>query len=336
MNNGKKILVMGGTGAMGVYLVPKLAQMGYRVDVISLDKAGSDNEKVTYIQADAKDDVYLKEVLKNQYDAIVDFLLYYTKEFYARYEMMLKSTGHYMFFSSYRVYADSPVITEESPRLLDVSADKRFLAEEEKEYSLYKARQEDILRASGFDNWTIVRPAITYSKYRFQLVTLEANVVVYRALKGLPVLIPMEALPIQGTMSWAGDVADMLSRLVLNTAAYGETYTVATAEHHTWQEIADYYKEIIGLEYIPVDTETYLSFFGEWSVYAGYQLKYDRCFNRVIDNSKVLGATGLKQSDFMTLKQGLKKELLSLPENTVWSETPINAKMDEFFKRKSN
>jgi hypothetical protein len=29
----------------------------------------------------------------------------------------------------------------------------------------------------------------------------------------------------------------------------------------------------------------------------------------------VLGATGLKQSDFMTLKQGLKKELLSLPEN---------------------
>ena len=31
---------------MGVYLVPKLAQMGYRVDVISLDKAGSDNEKL--------------------------------------------------------------------------------------------------------------------------------------------------------------------------------------------------------------------------------------------------------------------------------------------------
>ena len=64
-------------------------------------------------------------------------------------------------------------------------------------------------------------------------------------------------------------------------------------------------------------------------------LKYDGA-NRVIDNSKVLGATGLKQSDFMTLKQGLKKELLSLPENTVWSETPINAKMDEFLKRKSN
>lgn len=29
----KRVLVLGGTGAMGVYLVPKLAGMGYKVDV---------------------------------------------------------------------------------------------------------------------------------------------------------------------------------------------------------------------------------------------------------------------------------------------------------------
>ena len=29
----KKILVLGGTGAMGVYLVPKLIERGYAVDV---------------------------------------------------------------------------------------------------------------------------------------------------------------------------------------------------------------------------------------------------------------------------------------------------------------
>ncbi|MDD3766425.1 MAG: NAD-dependent epimerase/dehydratase family protein [Eubacteriales bacterium] len=333
MLSGKKVLVLGGTGAMGVYLVPRLAQMGCQVDVISLDKVQSNDERITYTQADAKDDNYLKEVLKNRYDAIVDFLLYNTNEFSSWHEMMLKSTDHYMFFSTYRIYADSPVITEQSPRLLDVSADKDYLAKEEKEYSLYKARQEDILRSCGFGNWTIIRPAITYSKYRFQLVTLEANVVVYRAQKGLPVIVPQEALPVQATMSWAGDVANMLSRLVLNPAAYGETYTVATAEHHTWQEIADYYNEIIGLEYIPVDTETYLNLFGDWKVYAGYQLKYDRCFNRVIDNSKVLAATGLKQSELMPLKQGLKKELLALPKDVVWSETTVNAKMDELLKK---
>lgn len=330
----KRILVMGGTGAMGVYLVPKLAAMGYRIDVISLDRMESDNPQITYIQADAKDDGYLQELLTNQYDAIVDFLIYSTKEFAVRYELMLKSTQHYMFFSTYRVYADSSVITETSPRLLDVSVDKAFLATEETEYSLYKAHQEDILRASDFDNWTIVRPAITYSKFRYQLVTLEAMVLIQRTFNHQPVLVPEEALSIQATMSWAGDVAKMLSRLILNTAAYKETYTVSTSEHHTWQEIADYYKELIGLLYIPVDTETYLSCFGPGNLDgARYQLKYDRCFNRVVDNSKVLEATGLKQSDFLTLKQGLERELSVLPRETVWEKTHINERMDEILKR---
>ena len=31
----KKILVLGGTGTMGVYLVPELADMGYQVNVVS-------------------------------------------------------------------------------------------------------------------------------------------------------------------------------------------------------------------------------------------------------------------------------------------------------------
>ncbi|NLB40755.1 MAG: hypothetical protein GX815_00555 [Clostridiales bacterium] len=133
------------------------------------------------------------------------------------------------------------MITEASPRLLDVSQDKNYLGWEEIEYSLYKARQEDVLRASYFGNWTIVRPAITFSKFRYQLVTLEANVVIHRAMNKLPVLLPEEALPVQGTMSWAGDVAKMLSRLILNSRAYKETYTLATSEHNSWQEIADYY-----------------------------------------------------------------------------------------------
>jgi nucleoside-diphosphate-sugar epimerase len=36
--NSKKILVMGGTGAMGVYQVPELIEMDYQVDVVSLNK----------------------------------------------------------------------------------------------------------------------------------------------------------------------------------------------------------------------------------------------------------------------------------------------------------
>lgn len=333
-NKGKKILVLGGTGAMGVYLVPELAAMGYAVDVVSLDDMKSDHPRVTYRQANAKDIDFLKSLLAKNYDAIVDFMIYQTREFSEKYERLLGNTGHYIYLSSYRVYADSAEpITENSARLLDVSDDKEFLATED--YALYKARGEDILRASRFDNYTIVRPAITYSKRRFQLVTLEANTLLYRAFNKRPVFLPEEAMGIQATMSWAGDVARMMARLVLNPRAQTETYTLATAEHHTWQEVADYYSEIIGLDYRTVDAETYLGFFdSSQGNGARYQLFYDRCFNRVVDNAKILSVTGLKQADLMPLKSGLARELSALPKDHTWDESLISKRMDMYLSNR--
>ena len=331
--SGKKILVLGGTGAMGVYLVPELAAMGYQVDVVSLDRVEKNEPNINYIQANAKDNSFLEKLLENKYDAIVDFMIYSTEEFAARYKLLLESTSHYIFLSTYRVYAQGPTpIKETSFRLLDVSWDREFLATED--YALYKARQENILQFSGFDNWTIVRPAITYSKFRFQLVTLEADTVIYRARHKKPVLLPEQALPVEGTMSWAGDVGRMLARLLLNPVSFREVYTVTTSEHQPWKQIADYYKEIIGLEYIPVDTETYLSFFGPEAAKGGakYQLLYDRCFDRVMDNSKVLAATGLRQEDFTSLKKGLERELAALPKDAFNKENNISRRMDEYLR----
>lgn len=327
----RKALVLGGTGAMGVYLVPELRAMGYQVLVVSMDRVESNDPRISYVTADAKSDVFLKELLKDPFEVIVDFLMYATDEFEQRHEMLLKNTDHYFFLSSYRVYSGRFPITEETPRLLEVSEDQKFLNTED--YSLYKARQEDILQQSKYDNWTIVRPAITYSKFRFQLVTLEAPVVVARAFRGLPIVLPKEALNVQGTMSWAGDVAKMFARLVLNPAAFRECFTLATAEHHSWGEIAEYYREIIGLEYLAVETDDYLKIMGgyEWT---GYQLYYDRLFDRVVDNSKVLRVTGLKQSELMPLRLGLEKELTATPIAGVWSGiSEIGQKMDEYLNR---
>ena len=275
--NGKTVLVIGGTGAMGVYLVPELASMGCKVHVVSLDDVKSEDPDIVYYKANAKDNKYLGELLQNKYDAIVDFMLYSTKEFSDRYEMLLNNTGHYIYLSSYRVYADRMPITEDTPRLLDVSDDKKFL--ETDDYSLIKARQENILTVSGFNNWTIVRPVITYSKFfKVPLVTLEANTVVYRAQKGLTVFLPEEALPVTAAVSWAGDTAKMFARLILNPATCREAYTQTTAERHTWKEIAEFYREFIGLEYKTVDTKTFLEFFGSTGG-ATYQLYYDRLCN---------------------------------------------------------
>jgi len=330
----KRILVPGGTGAMGVYLVPELVRLGYAVDVVSLDDIRSDNPDVRYFKADFKDDATVEEFLKNNYDCIADFMIYNGPEFRQKYRRLLENCGHYIYLSSYRVYADlEHPITENSPRLLDVSQDSEYLAAQDYEYSLYKALGEDVLKASGLTNWTAVRPAITFSKRRFQLVILEADTIVYRARAGKTVILPEQAMNVQATMSWAGDVAKMISRLILNKEAFGEIYTVATAEHHPWKEIADYYARLIGLKYAVVDKEDFLSCLSSNnSKSVRWQLEYDRLFERVIDNSKILNATGMKQSELTTVYDGLKRELGALHRDAFadCGNTERNRLMDAF------
>ena len=55
----KKIMLLGGSGALGSYLTPMLLDMGYRVHVVSLDELQSGNENLTYEKANAKDDAWL-------------------------------------------------------------------------------------------------------------------------------------------------------------------------------------------------------------------------------------------------------------------------------------
>ena len=322
----KKILVTGGTGAMGRYLVPLLIEMGYAVDVIAQDAFESTSPDLRYIIGDAKDADYMREFLKNGYDGVVDFMIYRTDEIAKWLPIYLDSTEHYIYLSSYRVYANEEhPIKETSPRLLDVSDDKDYLASDD--YSLYKARGEDYLLASEYKNWTAIRPAITYSSRRFQLVTLEMNNTVERAILGKKAVLPLEAKDVQATMSWAGDVAKMIARLLFNDRAYREIFTVSTAEHRTWGEVAEYYRELIGLEYEWVSNDDYISAIGG-HIGSYRQLWYDRLFDRIIDNSKILDVTGMKQEELMPLKEGLRYEISKLPRDIF---TDRNSTMDEWF-----
>lgn len=330
MNQSKKVLVLGATGAMGQYLVPRLAEMGYRIDGVSFDDRKSDLPNVNYIKADAKDWTVFRELLSNGYDGIVDFLIYRTNEISYYLPLALDNTDHYIYLSSYRVYANEEhPIKETSPRLLDVSGD--VLLRNSDDYSIYKARGENIIRSLPNRNWTMIRPAITYSLMRYQLVTLEASNTVGRAFAGKEVVLPEQAKNVQATMSWAGDAARMIAGLLFNEKALCETFTVATAEHRSWGEIAEYYKDICGLRAVWTDKEEYIRMLqpDPYSKDARWQLEYDRLFDRIIDNSKVLAATGMKQSELMPLYDGLKNEIMRCPKDTQW---PVNERMDAFLK----
>ena len=181
-------------------------------------------------------------------------------------------------------------------------------------------------------------PATTYSTGRAQLVTLEAGTFVYRALLGKPVAIPLQAKDKPATLSWAGDVGVMIARLAGREEALGEKFITATAEYHTWGEIAEIYRELIGLQYEWVDKEVYLGLLSKdpenISPAIRYQLEYARMFDRITDNSKILAITGMKQEELTSFYDGMKMELSGLTADGIYVDAyraRINLRMDEFF-----
>lgn len=309
---------MGATGAMGTYLVPKLAERGFDVTAVAAEDFASPYPNVHCLRMDGLNPEVVKQLLSAHFDGVIDFMIYNRNRIADFAPLYLASTDHYICLSSYRVFADREhPIRESSPQIIDVSDDPVLLASDD--YCIYKARAERFLRASEYRNWTIVRPAITYSKKRCQLVTLERPHILPYIRTGKELPLYGEALSVQSTMSWAGDVAEMLSRLILNEKALGEDYNITTAEHNSWGTVAEYYRELFGLRYYASDEQTYFCSINpdrgkhfpipEWE---WWQLHFDRMFTRVMDNTKILAATGLTQAELTPLYDGLLRERESL------------------------
>lgn len=315
-----KVLIVGATGAMGKYLTKKTVEAGCLVDAVSLDAVESPLPNLRYIQVkDARDPRFVEEITQNHYDVVVDFMIYGSILFRNIFPQYLKNSGRYFYLSSCRVYANEErPIRETSPRLADVTADEKLLFSDD--YCMLKARGENALRASQYRNWTIVRPSTTYSSKRCQLVTLERRIILEHIRTQKPVLLPETARHIPASLTWGGDVAEMIYRLMLDEKTLCDDYNVTSSESLTWEEIARIYHDIFGLKYEWVDELAYQrfrdpNFDPDKNMAAIWQLKYARLYNREYDNGKILKTTGLRQEDFLTLYQGLSYEKQSILED---------------------
>ena len=282
-----KVLVFGGTGAMGTPLVEKLVSQGHDVHVTSRKKRTSSQPNLHYIAGNAHDNTNMTKWLAESYDAIVDFMNYTTAEFAARAETLLRATSHYVFISTCRVYAESKTpITESSPRLLDVCDDKTFLATDE--YALAKARQENILTASAHKNWTIVRPSVTYNTHRLQLGCYELEEWLYRWVHNRPILFFEDLMDKQTPMTHGNDVAETIACLLGNPSALGETLHIVSPETMTWGEILSVYRETFEevCRYRPKIVMHPHAAPMENAVGRGWRLKYNRIYNRSFDSTK--------------------------------------------------
>lgn len=281
------ILILGGTGAMGTHLTRILSnEKGIKLTVTSR-KYRPDNGDVEYAQGNAHDMFFLEPLLSAKpWDVIVDFMVYDTEEFRQRVQHLLCSTKQYVYLSSSRVYAESAEpITEDSPRLLDVCNDFEYLITDE--YALTKARQEDILRESGYKNWTIIRPYITFSEIRLQLSPMEKENWLFRALHGRSIVFSKDLACKRTTLTYGYDVARGIAAIINRKEALGETFHITADENHTWAEVLEIYLEAIERN---TGCRPKVVMNSKWQPYHGgglSQVKYDRMYNRIFDNSKI-------------------------------------------------
>lgn len=311
-----KVLVLGGTGAMGEHLVELLSKGGYETFVTTRSKRTS-VERIHYIQGNAHNTEFLAMILQEHWDAIVDFMVYTTASFGERVNLLLNATSQYVFLSSARVYADSDEpITETSPRLIDVLQDKEYLLTDE--YALTKARQEDILKRSERKNWTIIRPYITYSENRLQLVVLEKEEWLYRALHGKTIICSTDINSKLTTLTYGLDVSKGIMAVIGKSSTLGEAFHITAQESMTWREILSIYLDVLEkyLGYRPkVLLDELEQFIGIHP--AKYQIVYDRLYNRQFDNSKI--AQYVDVDNFTSIEVGLRCCLEIFVENAVFN-----------------
>jgi nucleoside-diphosphate-sugar epimerase len=325
-----KVLVLGGTGAMGMHLVHLLSNNGVETIVTSRKQRAAE-KNISYIQGNAHNIKFLQTILHEPWDAIVDFMIYTTGSFKERVNLLLDATSQYVFLSSSRVYADSETpITEDSSRLLDVSQDKVFLSTDE--YSLAKARQENILRTSKRKNWTIIRPYITYSENRLQLGVLEKEEWLYRALQGRTIVFSSAINSKFTTLTYGLDVANGIMAVIGNSKALGDAFHITINNPITWNDVLGMYLGVLGKslgqkpKVLLQDLQSFIK-----CTPRKYQIYYDRLFDREFNNSKI--SRYLNVDNFTKAEVGLKKCLEDFLVNPSFNS--INWKLEALRDRQT-
>ncbi len=305
----KTVLLIGGSGTLGTYVTEELLNLGYKVDIICRSERVSNNENLSYYQGSATYDFLSEFLSKRKYDGIANFMHYrHLNSYKPIHELLIKKCKQLIFISSYRVYADEEhPIKETSPRLYDVIDDQAFLQKED--YAIPKAQAEDFLfNECKKQNWTIVRPVISFSKKRLDLLLYSGLSILNHAKAGKELYLPITAKDHHAGFDWAGNSGKLIAHLFFKKKALREAFTVYSGHNMTWGDVANAYAETTGVKIAWCSEEEYIKM-TPIIQQTPWIWECDRCYDRSIDCSKIFKVTKLSKEDFASVSDGIKHEL---------------------------
>jgi nucleoside-diphosphate-sugar epimerase len=277
---GKRILYIGGTGAISTSCVARSVARGDDVTVLNRGtsaRALPDGARSAI--GDIRDPQSVRDALGDrEFDAVAEFTAFTPEHVRTDLDLFEGRVGQYVFISSASAYQKPPVrlpITESTP-----------LRNPYWQYSRDKIACEDLLLSAYRDRAfpiTIVRPSHTYDHTLFPNAGGWTDVVRLRA--GKPVVIHGDGTSLW-TLTHSEDFAVAFAGLLGHPLAIGEAFTITGDHVPTWNQIYGWLADAAGIaspEFVHIASETIARLHPEW----GPGLVGDKSHSVVFDNSKV-------------------------------------------------
>ncbi|EDX74570.1 3-beta hydroxysteroid dehydrogenase/isomerase family [Coleofasciculus chthonoplastes PCC 7420] len=219
-----RILIMGGTRFIGVYLTKILVEQGHEVVLFNRGNKPAPVEGVQQIHGDRKDATQLKEKLSGEaFDAIFDNNGRELSDTQPLVEIFKDKVQHFVYMSSAGVYLQS----DQMPHVEGDPVDPK---------SRHKGKHETeaYLQAQGIP-FTAIRPTYIYGPQNYN--DLEAWFF-DRIVRDRPLLIPSSGLYIT-QLGHCKDLARAMSLVLGNQQAIGQVYNVSGDRYVTFDGLAN-------------------------------------------------------------------------------------------------
>lgn len=218
-----RILIMGGTRFIGVYLTKILVEQGHEVVLFNRGNKPAPVEGVKQIQGDRAEPSHLKEQLASeQFDAVFDNNGRELGDTQPLAEIFKDRVQHFIYMSSAGVYLKSDQLPHREGDPVDPKSRHKG-----------KHETEAYLLQSGLP-WTSIRPTYIYGPQNYN--DLESWFF-DRVIRDRPIPIPGNGLHIT-QFGHCQDLARAMSQVLGNEQAVGQIYNVSGDRYVTFEGLA--------------------------------------------------------------------------------------------------